>query len=60
MHCDKVSRPTESVPKMEHEKFLTATNEVDLPNFLNSDVVIWQPVGTLSLQPACFMGRIES
>ena len=51
--------PSEKMPDMEPANLITATNEVDLPDFLTSDIDLCQAVGTLPAAPACFMGAIK-
>jgi len=43
------------MPDMEPANLITATNKVDLCDFLTLDVALCQPVGTLPAEPACFM-----
>ena len=48
--------PSETTLDLKPTKLITATNEMDLPDFLTSDVALCQPVRTLPAEPACFMG----
>ena len=47
--------PSETTLDLEPTKLITATNEMDLPDFLTSNVALCQPVGTLPVEPVCFM-----
>jgi len=55
-HYDHFISPPETTFDLEPTKLITATNEMDLPDFLTSDVALCQPVRTLPAEPACFMG----
>ena len=44
---------------MEHEDLIATKNEVNLLDFLTSDVDICQPVGTLLVQLVCFKDAVE-
>ena len=50
---------SETTPEMEPKDLIAATNEVDLPDFLTSNVVFCQPIGTLLVQPVCFKDAVE-
>ena len=55
-HCDRFISPSETTPDLEPTKLITATKEMELPDFLTLDVALCQSVGTLPAKPACFMG----
>ena len=58
-HCDHFISPPETTFDLEPTKLITATNKVDLLDFLTLDVVLCQPFGTPSANPTCFMGAVK-
>ena len=58
-HYDHFISPPETTFDLEPTKLITATNEVDLSNFLTLDVVLCQPVGTPPANSTCFMGAVK-
>ena len=58
-HCDRFVATLETDLDLEPTNLITATDEVDLPDFLTSDVVLCQPVGTLPAKPTSFMGAVK-
>ena len=58
-HYDCFISPSETTPDLEPTKLITATVEMDLPDFLALDAALCQPVGTLPAKPVCFMGAVK-
>ena len=58
-HCDCFVATSETDLDLEPTNLITATDKVDLPDFLTLDVVLCQPVGILPAKPTCFMGAVK-